>query len=131
MRPTIDEQLDGVARLLTLATADPALSPETSELLRNAQRLVARVAGSWATTLPFLVQDNARLVELLETEAPSALNGAADSTGGEFHAAVARNEALRGALAQLVHDLPDSPAGRARRAEVGRYLRQRVAADPT
>jgi hypothetical protein len=136
MRPTIEEQLDGVQRLLGLATADPALSCETAELLRNAQRLVARVAGSWATTLPFLVEDNVALAELLgpdaqsgETGVPGAAPSDVDPT--DVAAVVARNEALRAALSRLVHDLPDCPAGRARRADIGRYLRRRIAADPT
>lgn len=134
MRPTVDEQLAGVQRLLGLAEADPALSSETLELLGNAQRLVTRVAGSWATTLPFLVEDNARLAELLGHDVATP-DRTVDPTGGgattDVTAATARNEALRGSLAQLIQDLPGDPAGRERRAEIRRYLLRRVAADPT
>jgi hypothetical protein len=123
VRPSIDEQLAGVQRLLGLVTEDPALSPESLELVRNAERLVTRVAGAWSETLPFLTLDNERLAGLLGTPPGPGSTDVAEMA--------ARNEALRGSLAELIRDLPATPGGRARRAEIGRYLVQRVTDDPT
>lgn len=119
MRPTIDEQLAGAQRLLDLVAASGDLSPGSAELLRNAQRLITRVGTSWSTTEPFLVRDNAELAALLGREVGATTDPAA------------RNDELRGALARLVRELPADAGGRARRAEIGEYLRRRVAADPT
>jgi len=119
VRPTIDEQLSGAQRLLDLVESSGDLSPGSAELLRNAQRLIKRVTTSWSTTLPFLVEDNARLAVLLHKDPAADPDPAA------------RNEELRGALARLIRELPRDADGRARRAEIGHYLRRRVAADPT
>lgn len=124
MRPTIDEQLAGAGRLLDLVESAGDLPAGSAELLRNAQRLIRRVATSWSTTLPFLVEDNARLTALLHHEPTD--DAATDPT-----LAAERNDELRGSLARLIRELPGDAEGRARRAEIGRYLRRRVAADPT
>ena len=121
MRPTIDEQLLGAQRLLDLVEGSGDLSPGSAELLRNAQRLIRRVTTSWSTTVPFLVEDNATLTALLRL----------DPVTTDPALAAARNTELRGALARLIRELPGDAEGRARRAEIGHYLRQRVAADPT
>ncbi|QZS52712.1 hypothetical protein FXW36_00495 (plasmid) [Rhodococcus opacus] len=126
MRPTIHEQLSGVGRLLDLAQESHPLPAETSELLSNARRLIKRVAASWDTALPFLLDDNARLTELLD-------NGVEAQTPlpTDLRAVAAKNEELRGALAQLITTIPRDPEFRERRAEVGRYLQWRIAADPS
>ena len=124
MRPTIDEQLAGVQRLLGLVEADGGIPPESVELLHNAQRLVKRVAASWSTSLPFLLDDNAQLSALLREPAAAA-------APTDVAVAAARNDELRGSLSHLIRNLPCSVEGRARRAEIGRYLSRRVAADPT
>ncbi|TCK25202.1 hypothetical protein [Pseudonocardia endophytica] len=119
MRPTIDEQLGGAARLLRLAEDDPEITPEIAELVRNARRLVQRVEGSWSQALPFLVQDNASTAALLGEDEPGEETGLAG--------AAARNEDLRASLTSRIHELPDGPD----RAAIGAHLRARVAADPT
>jgi hypothetical protein len=124
VRPTIHEQLSGVDRLLDLADESHSLPAETSELLSNARRLIKRVATSWDTALPFLLDDNARLTELL--------NGAEaqEPVPTDITAVAARNEELRGSLAQLISTIPRDPEFRQRRAEIGQYLQWRVATDP-
>lgn len=124
MRPTIDEQLAGADRLLGLVETDEKLPPGSAELVRNTRRLISRIAGSWATALPFLVEDNARLAALLDAEPH-------DPTPTDLTSAAARNEELRGDLARRIRELPSDAQGREARAEIGRYLRGRVAADPT
>jgi signal transduction histidine kinase len=119
LRPTIDEQLGGAARLLRLAESDPEASPGVAELARNARRLVERVASSWSVTLPFLREDNDRIAALLDEPHFT------DSS--DLAAAAARNEDLRARLARRIHALPPGPD----REAIGAYLRARVAVDPT
>lgn len=125
MRPTIDEQLAGAQRLLDLVESTGDLPAESAELLRNAQRLIRRVATSWSTTLPFLIEDNARLTALLHQERGG------DAAITDPMLAAARNNELRGSLARLIRELPGDAEGHARRVEIGQYLSRRVAADPT
>lgn len=119
MRPTIDEQLGGAARLLRLAEDDPEITPAVAELVRNARRLVERAGGSWSGALPFLHADNARTAALLDRPEPGRT--------GDLAAAAARNEELRAALTRRIRELPAGPD----RAAIGAHLRARVAADPT
>lgn len=119
MRPTIDEQLAGAARLLRLAEADPEIGEGVAELVCNARRLIDRVAGSWSAALPFLEDDNAGIAALLGESAPEP--------AADLAAAATRNESLRAALTQHLRRLP---AGDERDA-IGSYLRDRVFADPT
>lgn len=119
MRPTIDEQLAGAARLLRAAEADAGISSGAAELVRNARRLVDRVAGSWSAALPFLEADNARTAALLGEPVPEPT--------GDLTAAAARNEELRAALTRRIRRLPAGPE----RAAIGAHLRDRVAIDPT
>jgi hypothetical protein len=120
VRPTVDEQLAGAARLLRLAEQDPDCAPAVAELVRNARRLVERVGTSWTAALPFLLDDSARTAALLGTDPPQPPT---DDLAG----AAAANERLRAALADRIRELPDGPD----RAAIGAHLRARVAADPT
>jgi hypothetical protein len=140
MRPTIDEQLDGAQRLLGVVAGDEQLSPDSREVLGNAARLLRRVHGSWASVLPFLVEDNAELASLLggltglvPTLAPdvAAALGTAPRHELDVAAATERNTALRALLARAVRELPRTPDGLAARTRIGHYLRTRVEIDPT
>jgi hypothetical protein len=125
MRPTINEQLDGAQRLLRIVEEDEGLSPASREVLGNAARLLKRVHGSWASVLPFLVEDNAELAALSrDVDAPP---------GRDFDvvAAAERNAALRALLARAIRELPRSPNGLAARRRIADYLRTRVEIDPT
>ncbi len=120
MRPTVDEQLAGAARLLRLAEAEHGIADGVAELVRNARRLVDRVAATLSPdTLEFLEADNAEMAALLGEPAP----GPAD----DLTTAAARNEELRASLTRRIRELPDGPD----RAAIGAHLRARVAADPT
>jgi hypothetical protein len=119
MRPTIDEQLAGAARLLRLAEADREINDGAAALVRNARRLVDRVAASWSSALPFLEADNTRMAALLDAPMPGP--------DRDLAAAAARNEELRAALTQRIRTLPFG----VERDAIGAYLRERVAADPT
>lgn len=118
MRPTFDEQLTGADRLLRHAESDPGLAPGTAELIRNARRLISRVNAAWPAAATFLRHDNVRMATLLGIEAPGST---------DLATAAERNEHLRTLLVERIHELPPGPA----RTEIGTYLRERVAADPT
>jgi hypothetical protein len=121
LRPTIDEQLGGAARLLRLAESDPEAPPGVVELARNARRLIERVASSWAISLPFLRADNYRMLALLGIDEPHS----ADSV--DLAVAADRNEALRAQLTRRIQELPPGPD----REAIGAYLRARLTVDPT
>lgn len=141
MRPTVEEQLDGVGRLLDGIDGDDGLSAASRELLRNAARLVKHVRGAWASTLPFLVEDNARLTGLLtelvgvvpamSAEIDAAAGADPDRPEVDVAAASARNAELRGVLARAIRELPRTDDGLAARTKIGSYLRWRVEAAPT
>lgn len=119
MRPTIDEQLSGAARLLRLAEQDPETPRAVAELVRNARRLVDRVGTSWNSALPFLTDDSARTAELLGLPEPPAAR--------DLTTAATRNEELRAALSRRLRELPAGPE----RTAIGAHLHARIAADPT
>lgn len=129
MRPTIDDQLDGARRLLAGVERDEGLSAASRELLAHVHRLLTRVGGSWSTTLPFLVEDNAATAALLADLGVPVPPG--DPATSDVAAAAARNTELRDALAGAIRDLPRDARGVAARARIGEHLRRRVAADPT
>lgn len=125
MRPTIDEQLAGAARLLRLAEADPETTTAVAELVRNARRLVERVGGSWSSAADFLDADTAATAALLGRDPePSPTR---DLTAGDLATSAARNEDLRAQLSERLRGLPAGPE----RTAIGEHLRRRVDADPT
>ncbi|HEY2207064.1 MAG TPA: hypothetical protein VGH99_21605 [Pseudonocardia sp.] len=143
MRPTIPEQLDGAMRLLDLVEGDDGLSAGSAELLRNAGRLLKRVRASWEPMLPFLVEDNRAMDELLAGIAPLLPGLAADLDGSppdpappdplppDPAAVSRRNVELRALLARAIRELPRTPAGLAARTRIGSYLLGRIEIDPT
>lgn len=129
MRPTVDEQLDGVLRLLDAVAREEQLSAGGRDRLRDVERLVHRVRGSWSTTLPFLVEDNAALDVLLRglgSDVPPA-----PEPGTDVAAVATRNEQLREQLSTAIRALPPPPEGDDARERIGAYLRRRVDTDPT
>ncbi|MGH1488835.1 MAG: hypothetical protein ACRBK7_05480 [Acidimicrobiales bacterium] len=142
MRPTIDEQLAGVDRLLDLVAADPRLGDESSLLLRDARRQLGRLRGSMPIRLRFIRWDNAATVALL-TEVAPVLPSELQSTIGRFADASAGhasdtpeateaelNDRLRTLLSEAIDVLPDSAAGEAARQRIITHLRTRVDAHP-
>ncbi|MFC0247029.1 MULTISPECIES: hypothetical protein [Citricoccus] len=124
MRPTIDEQLSGADRLLALAETETELAA-AGELITNARRLLKRVRTSWEPTLPFLLEDNARLSELLGDDSEPA------SPASGLQVIADRNESLRENLSRLISTLGEDPSEVRRRTEIGSYSQWRAATDPT
>lgn len=138
MRPTIDERLQGIRRLLDQIEATASLPEQAVDALTSARRLLALVARSWSALLPFLLEDNRTLRELLGSLVPLAPQLVADVAAArasevssiDVMAVTESNAALRALLAQLVVALPRGPAGDRARAEIGSYLLRRTMADP-
>ena len=129
MRPTVDEELDGALRLLDTVVREEQVSAGGRDRLRDVERLVRRVRGSWSAILPFLVEDNATLVGLLHklgTDVPPDPEPGVDIT-----AVAARNEQLRERLSATIRVLPAPPEGDDARVRIGTYLQRRVDTDPT
>lgn len=131
MRPTVDEQLDGVLRLLDAVAHAEDLPTGARDRLDDAQRLVRRVRGSWSSALPFLITDNAALEGLLHELGADLVLPPAPGDRADIAAAALHNEQLRGRLSATIRALPRAPHGDDARELIAAYLKQRVAADPT
>jgi len=131
MHPTIDEQLAGAERLLTVIESDSALSASSAEAVANVRRLLKQIGRSWPELLPFYLADNDRLLDLLAS-APHAVPGAAAPTGAvSVAAAAARNAELRQALSDAIHQLSDDAASDSFRSAALAYLVARTDTDPS
>ena len=140
MHPTIDDQLAGALRLLGVVAADDELPDRSRETLANVQRLLKQVTRSWSLLPEFYARDNAELTVLLGRLQPRlspSLAGAVERrladpspAGTGVAAAGARNAELRALLSSAMGELPVGSDDPTLRAEVGGYLRRRVAADP-
>jgi len=136
LHPTIDEQLEGIARLID-RTMERHPDDPSVDRLRDAAGTLRRVANSWAAMLPFLSWDNAAmraLLEKLDAKPPRAVaararaSAAAERDPLDVRAAHDENKLLRGLLAEVVQALP--PGAAAPRAEIAAHLRERIARDP-
>lgn len=137
MHPTIDEQLEGIARLIDRSVETAGDGPE-SERLRTAAGTLRRISKSWALMLPYLTWDNENTVNLLENLEVDLSNDLLDRVRTidstpmdplDFVAVHDRNNALRGVLAHAIQSLPAS-ADTARSA-ITSHVRERIARDPS
>ena len=137
MHPSVTEQLRGVRRTLTEVVAPDLSSPYPAEVLRGVVAALEGLERSWTRVLPFLVWDNAETAALLgaispvvEPELAVRITQLCDAEPGDaldVDAGDARNEALRGLLAEAV---PGLAAGGAETADahaaVVAHLRERI-----
>lgn len=137
MHPTIDEQLERIARLIERCAerhpGDPSI-----DRLRTAAGTLRRIAASWEAMPGFLRWDNRATQTLLEGLARHLPEAAAASTRAlaaaeidptAVRAAHDHNKALRASLAKAVQALPaDAPEAR---AVIAAHLRERIARDPS
>lgn len=135
MRPTVEEQLQGIGRLLDAAVAE-SLPPAAADLLADASRRLRRLQRSCPKLNPFLTADNEDLTRVLAEIAallpPGTIpvTAAVPSVDVGVDAANATNEALRGVLAHTVTTLPPGDAGDRARAAIAAHLRRRLRSDP-
>lgn len=134
MHPTIEEQLAGIRRLLTVASEATPLAPTSADAIENARRLLTRVERSWSALLPFYLADNAALRELLGGPSTDVeTNTASDSAAPEDDvAAQARwNSMLREELSAAIRDLRRDETDGVLRRRIHTYLVARVEKDPS
>lgn len=120
----LDQHLQGAQRLLDQVAGDIGLSPPGAAMVADVRRLLRQVAAGWPGTLRFLLDDNARLEQLL-AELGSVVPPDVKETDrvpvvADVHR---RNLDLRALLA-------DAAPTTAARARVAAVLRQRLDVDP-
>lgn len=118
MKPTIQEQLHGIGRLVDHGSA---------ELLESAAKQLKRLAGAVAHRPAFLQWDNEMMIALLDDLTSAS---AAELQSERFVDDEARNDALRERLTSLIHSLPYGEAGDQARRSIADHLCARVAANP-
>lgn len=137
MHPTIDEQLEGIARLVERAAERHPDDP-SAKSLRTAAGTLRRIAGSWAEILPYLTRDNRemqRLLERFDSDLPKEVRARLGALVKEevdplsARAVEGRNRALRAVLADWVRRLP--PSAEIPRAAIIACFRDRIARDPS
>jgi hypothetical protein len=133
VHPTVDEQLRGVGRLLQIVAADADLSPESTEALAEASRILRRLEASWPHMAPFLESDNRATAAILGHLAPllpARLAAAASRPDADTTPAHERNNVLRALLAEAIVALPSGQAGTRARADIAAHLRERIDRNP-
>lgn len=159
MRPSIDEQLRGIQRVIDTVAAEEDLSTAASEALVGASRALRQLEGTWSAVLPFLVADNRATATLLQSVSrvlpaelsaeidratarvpsfadPSVVDvavldvAALDVAALDVAVAEELNGELRTLLAKAVTALPATEAGEAARREIAAHLRRRLDSDP-
>ncbi|MEV6899925.1 hypothetical protein [Amycolatopsis sp. NPDC051372] len=132
MRPTIEDQLHGAQRLLDDVAGDPELSRDSHENLANVRRLLKQIGRSWSELLPFYINDNATMAQLLTRHAHDlGIPAAAEPAGYDVAQAAQRNAELRALLSRVITNLPATTDGTAARREITEYLVRRIEADPS
>jgi hypothetical protein len=137
VHPSVTEQLRGIRRTLTEVVAPDLSSPYPAEVLRGVVAALEGLERSWARVFPFLVWDNAETAALLGAISPvldpdlaTRITQACDAEPGDaldVDAADARNEALRGLLAESVPHLAAGGAATVdAHAAVVAHLRARI-----
>lgn len=137
MKPTIDEQLEGIARLVERVVERHPDDPSVS-LLRNGTGTLRRMARAWSEILPFLTWDNRAMCALFDrfdADLPEAMRTelrALKKVGIDPLSArdvEARNRAFRAVLAHWVRSLP--PGSELLRSAITTHCRDRIARDPS
>lgn len=138
MRPTVDEQLSGIDRLLEQIGSDTALGAESAQLLRDARRQLGRLRGSLDLRLPFLRWDTAASLAVLrsaESHLPNDLLARLDeldatpASDGLTESGIAEhNDAVRTLLGETIDALGDSDPDALRR--IVEHLTVRAAVNP-
>lgn len=145
MRPTVDEQLRGMRRILVEVVQPHVVDDYAREQLGHVTAALDPLADGWDAVIPSLLQENARLETLLRTVVPDLEGLAIDPellvrvsevgrpisppAEGEwrFEPHDARNQVLRGLVVDLVASLdafPDDARVESARAAIEKTLRR-------
>ncbi len=145
MRPTVDEQLRGMRRILVEVVQPHVVDDYAREQLGHVTAALGPLADGWDAVIPRLVQENARLETLLRTVLPDLEALAIDPellvrvgevgrpisppAEGEwrFEPHHTHNQVLRGLVADLVavlDALPDDAHVESARTDIEKALRR-------
>ncbi len=137
MRPTPEDALLGADRLLGAMVAEHDLPADVVASVVDVRRMLKAVRTTWAVRLPFLLADNARLVDLLTELRPTAPVALAADLEAQLTPGPAtldpaeaerRNDDLRALLSRLIRELPADDTVSRRR--IGAYLAERTSLAP-
>ena len=145
MRPTVDEQLRGMRRILVEVVQPHVVDDYAREQLGHVTAALGPLADGWDAVVPGLLRENARLETLLRTVLPDLEGLAVDpellarvGEGGRLTGSLpqgewrfephdARNRVLRGLVVDLVaglDGLPDDARLERARAAIEKTLRR-------
>jgi hypothetical protein len=135
MRPDIDEQLTGIARILQRVVAPAVDDPYAADVLAGVTAVLDGIADGWADVAGFLVWDARETLALVAECAPilddPSLAGIGDEARAlaaepplplETRALAAHHTQARALLARVAPALPEG----AHRASVAAHMRARV-----
>jgi hypothetical protein len=129
MRPTFEEQLHGIRRILADVVAPEVTAPYPADMLRGALAALDTLERALPALAPFLEWDNDAMTRLLTRVDPHHPLVAAPAQG-DVTALNARNEAMRSALAEAVprmaRDAASDEATAALYADLRAHLRERM-----
>ena len=114
MRPTIDEQLHALGRILSEVVAPEVVAKYPSDILQGVIANLAELETNWSRWVGFLSWDNEQLARLLDaTRSQVGDAAAAQITEAialapqdpyDYSAMCAHNEALRAAVTAVIRD---------------------------
>lgn len=119
MRPTVEEQLRGVARILREVVAPAVDGDYPSDMVRDAAATLDLVAKGWSDVPAYLAWDAARSAELLRAAGIDAPRPPDDPY--DIAALAAHHEAVRALLADHIDELPQSATVAHFRERAARY----------
>jgi hypothetical protein len=114
LRPTIDEQLHALGRILTEVVAPEVVAKYPSDILQGVIANLAELETNWSRWLSFMAWDNEQSARLLDETRPK-VSAALSAQIGEaialapqdpydYAAMCAHNEALRAAVSAVIRD---------------------------
>ena len=112
MRPTIDEQLHAIQRILSDVVAPEVAAKYPSDILQGVIANLAELEANWSRWVGYLAWDNEQLARVLGDAQPKVsaalsaqIDAALATTPGDrydYRGACAHNEALRDAVATVI-----------------------------
>jgi hypothetical protein len=114
MRPTIDEQLHALRRILSDVIAPEVVAKYPSDILQGVIANLGDLEANWSRWVRYLAWDNEQLARLLGEAQPKVSATLSERIGEalvtipddpyDYGAMCTRNEALRAAVALVIRD---------------------------
>jgi GAF domain-containing protein len=120
MRPTIDEQLHALRRILTDVVAPEVTAKYPSDILQSVIANLGELEANWSRWVAYLAWDNEHLAGVLAHAQPKASAAVSAQIGAalagapedpyDYGAVCAHNEALRAAVTSVIRDARTDPS---------------------